>query len=189
MMNRNDAQDRLANKILAELSPVERVEMLKASRDTDLESPSVLLLGSDMVQWLRLDEDAPPEGKALEYLVRSLRASLYGVTNQYLQRELARRGIHVTVEGAQELLIHCVCCGYATIHNRGNYEVCPVCNWEDDGVLEVGRYSMPNHSTLGDGREAFRVNGPALGGEACTAQVKYPFIGLDGSHSATPFGH
>jgi hypothetical protein len=27
----------------------------------------------------------------------------------------------------------CPCCGYETIDGRGNYDICPICWWEDDG--------------------------------------------------------
>jgi hypothetical protein len=27
----------------------------------------------------------------------------------------------------------CPCCGYLTLRERGMYEICPVCFWEDDG--------------------------------------------------------
>ena len=27
----------------------------------------------------------------------------------------------------------CPCCGYATLNERGGFELCPVCLWEDDG--------------------------------------------------------
>ena len=27
----------------------------------------------------------------------------------------------------------CPCCGYKTLTERGGYEICPVCFWEDDG--------------------------------------------------------
>ena len=27
----------------------------------------------------------------------------------------------------------CPCCGYLTLDSRGNYEICTVCFWEDDG--------------------------------------------------------
>lgn len=27
----------------------------------------------------------------------------------------------------------CPCCGYLTLSQRGYYEICPVCFWEDDG--------------------------------------------------------
>jgi hypothetical protein len=31
-------------------------------------------------------------------------------------------------------LLTCACCGYKTIGERGNWEICPVCFWEDDPV-------------------------------------------------------
>jgi hypothetical protein len=27
----------------------------------------------------------------------------------------------------------CPCCGYRTLPTRGNYDLCPNCDWEDDG--------------------------------------------------------
>ncbi|MGI0528220.1 hypothetical protein ABY43_29240 [Rhizobium giardinii] len=27
----------------------------------------------------------------------------------------------------------CPCCHFRTLHERGGYEICPVCFWEDDG--------------------------------------------------------
>jgi hypothetical protein len=27
----------------------------------------------------------------------------------------------------------CPCCGYLTLPERGGYDICPVCFWEDDG--------------------------------------------------------
>ena len=27
----------------------------------------------------------------------------------------------------------CPCCGHLTLAKRGDYEICPVCFWEDDG--------------------------------------------------------
>ncbi|WP_078118489.1 CPCC family cysteine-rich protein [Thiosocius teredinicola] len=31
----------------------------------------------------------------------------------------------------------CACCGYATIDQKGNYEICPICYWENDPVQEA----------------------------------------------------
>lgn len=31
----------------------------------------------------------------------------------------------------------CPCCGYLTLRERGAYEVCGVCFWEDDGQTET----------------------------------------------------
>lgn len=27
----------------------------------------------------------------------------------------------------------CPCCGFLTLDERGTFEICPVCFWEDDG--------------------------------------------------------
>jgi hypothetical protein len=29
--------------------------------------------------------------------------------------------------------VTCPCCGYLTLNSRANYEICELCNWEDDG--------------------------------------------------------
>ncbi|MFV0456880.1 MAG: CPCC family cysteine-rich protein [Pseudomonas sp.] len=31
-------------------------------------------------------------------------------------------------------LLPCQCCGSLTISEYGKYEICPICNWEDDPV-------------------------------------------------------
>jgi len=31
----------------------------------------------------------------------------------------------------------CACCGYKTLDEKGNYEICPICFWEDDPVQEA----------------------------------------------------
>lgn len=39
------------------------------------------------------------------------------------------------VDGQDEAvtdLLACPCCGYRTLPERDNYELCPVCFWEDD---------------------------------------------------------
>jgi hypothetical protein len=41
----------------------------------------------------------------------------------------------------------CPCCGYRTLPGRGDYDLCPVCWWEDEG-LEPWEFSGPNGQTL-----------------------------------------
>lgn len=66
----------------------------------------------------------------------------------------------------------CPCCGYPTIVERGVYEICSLCAWEDDGqddashrppgVAPVDPDAVargPNHDySLGEARENFAVN-------------------------------
>ncbi|HEX6178677.1 MAG TPA: CPCC family cysteine-rich protein [Thermoanaerobaculia bacterium] len=52
-------------------------------------------------------------------------------------------------------LAPCPCCSYRTLERRGDYDICPVCFWEDDGSDDPQRYSSPNHMTLEEGRANF----------------------------------
>ena len=38
----------------------------------------------------------------------------------------------------QGISYHCPCCGYRTLQERGGYDICPVCFWEDDGQDNEG---------------------------------------------------
>jgi hypothetical protein len=52
----------------------------------------------------------------------------------------------------------CPCCDYFSLSSRGEYEICELCFWEDDGmdIGDLDQYSGPNHITLRDARENFR---------------------------------
>lgn len=52
----------------------------------------------------------------------------------------------------------CPCCDSFSLAARGQWDVCPVCRWEDDGVDvdNLDRHSGPNHTTLRDARRLFR---------------------------------
>ena len=57
--------------------------------------------------------------------------------------------------------LQCPCCDYFTLEERGGYDICPVCFWEDDG-LDLNRlddHSGPNHMTLRTGRVNFQKLG------------------------------
>lgn len=54
-----------------------------------------------------------------------------------------------------DLNARCYCCGYFTIEQRGNFEICLVCFWEDDGEGDLDIFSNPNRMTLRKGRENF----------------------------------
>ncbi|HJZ54107.1 MAG TPA: CPCC family cysteine-rich protein [Gemmataceae bacterium] len=56
----------------------------------------------------------------------------------------------------------CPCCDFVTLPERGNYLICPVCFWEDDGqdVDALDEPSGPNHGiTLRQGRDNFKQYG------------------------------
>jgi len=57
----------------------------------------------------------------------------------------------------------CPCCGYLTLEARGEYDICRICWWEDDGQdeanAEVAR-GGPNHGySLAEARRNFREFG------------------------------
>ncbi len=56
----------------------------------------------------------------------------------------------------------CDCCGYRTLLSKGSYEICDVCDWEDDevaGRAGVDTFSGPNNMTLREGRANFAQHG------------------------------
>ena len=58
----------------------------------------------------------------------------------------------------------CPCCGYATLETRGQFEICPICFWEDDGQDDVDAHEEkggPNRHSLLEGRKSFLLTGVA----------------------------
>jgi hypothetical protein len=57
----------------------------------------------------------------------------------------------------------CPCCGYRTIEERGNYDICKVCWWEDDGQDNEQAdeaFSGPNYGiSLVEGRCNYLIHG------------------------------
>jgi|SRR5579884_443886 len=41
--------------------------------------------------------------------------------------------LRATKRGAETAAATCPCCGYPTLMARGGYEICTLCEWEDDG--------------------------------------------------------
>ncbi len=57
----------------------------------------------------------------------------------------------------------CPCCGFRTLSERGMYEICPVCFWEDDGQddrdAEIVRGGPNYELSLTQARQHFREFG------------------------------
>ncbi len=51
----------------------------------------------------------------------------------------------------------CPCCGYKTFLQKptGDYYICPVCFWEDDGVYDLEEYSDCNKLTLAKAKQNY----------------------------------
>jgi len=84
---------------------------------------------------------------------------LKGVSNSYLKKIMKTIFTNDDIEiiGKNEKLYRCSCCGYFTLDNIGEYDICRVCRWEDDGVRfnEINRFSHVNGSTLNDYKNDF----------------------------------
>ncbi|WP_374231457.1 MULTISPECIES: CPCC family cysteine-rich protein [unclassified Thiocapsa] len=67
------------------------------------------------------------------------------------------------MKSIDELPLRCPCCGYKTLGERGVYEICDVCFWEDDGQDDEDAdevFGGPNGSiSLTQGRANFREFG------------------------------
>ncbi len=108
-----------------------------------------------------------------------LRRKNKGVTNQYLSVFLGRRlERNIDVEGEQVFLNPCPCCTYMTLDGRGEYDICPVCFWEDDGSVQDERYSPANRITLAEARSNFLKFGakdePSIKFIDDQGKLKYP---------------
>jgi hypothetical protein len=125
-------------------------------------------LGDDDPAWGRLplelrgelqtrDEPTDPQDRRYDPLLSVALARGYrGMTNEYLRRKAQALGIDAgVISGEPELLEVCPCCLYRTLRERGGYDVCPVCQWEDDGQRRLDEYSHPNKMTLREGRSNF----------------------------------
>ncbi|EUJ35842.1 hypothetical protein PWEIH_14901 [Listeria weihenstephanensis FSL R9-0317] len=102
-------------------------------------------------------------------LLEAIKYGFIGVKNEYLAAyvsDILKKSVEVT--GEEEKLLVCFCCSYLTIQERGMYDICPVCDWEDDGGDSLAHYSCPNHMTLLDGKQnfenTFKLEGISFGG-------------------------
>src|SRR5581483_10718087 len=62
----------------------------------------------------------------------------YGSRLGEQQAELPPRGVRLT----------CPCCGFPTLTSSGDYEICELCDWEDDGQDDPDADAVrgePNH--------------------------------------------
>jgi len=153
-MTRNEAIDLLVRRDLARLSLDERETLLLDwwsidANDRDYDGLPSLLKAA----LVRADQPDDPGASLYDPLLQvALRSSYVGVLNSYLENQIATLGRSDTVDGDVEVLATCPCCGYRSLRERGAYEVCRVCFWEDDGTTEPDSVSGPNHMALSEAR-------------------------------------
>lgn len=79
---------------------------------------------------------------------------------QYMER-LENKSVRA--EPQKGVRYRCPCCNYKTLQERGGFDICPVCFWEDDGQDEQDADTMrggPNGSlSLTQARANYHVYG------------------------------
>jgi Cysteine-rich CPCC len=158
-MTRDEATRMLAQHQVRLLSREAREQLLLDWWTINADDPDYGSLPESLRDELR-HSDQPGEVESSRYdplLALGLRRSFVGVVNSYLERQLAKLGVHsVAIEGQPEPMVACPCCGYQSLSERGQYEICPVCFWEDNGSDDPDRLSGPNHMTLREAHENYR---------------------------------
>jgi len=131
-LKRQQAIEKYSQIKLTELSQKERAEQLEVMTLEDW---------SDIEEWNSLPKSVQKEfedGEEIQnpelekydsVLMIWLKYSLQSISNKFLCQKLDIENII----GEPIELESCPCCGFKTIGERGNYEICTVCWWEDDG--------------------------------------------------------
>ncbi|AGL16157.1 CPCC family cysteine-rich protein [Actinoplanes sp. N902-109] len=86
----------------------------------------------------------------------SVQEDLAGCRTDWLPQYVSMKNVFAAVRDAPYT---CPCCGHATLSERGSYEICDECGWEDDG--------QDNHDS------AFVRGGPNGGLSLDQARVEY----------------
>mgnify|MGYP000033766473 FL=1 len=88
-----------------------------------------------------------------------------GVSNGFLSEIIQSiTGYKVEVCGEVEVLLPCPCCGFRTLTESYNpiegtgYDICPYCNWEDDGTIDANTYRSINRGSIADYRQKIQEN-------------------------------
>jgi hypothetical protein len=121
-------------------------------------------------------EDRRSEGRDIYQVLRELLGVRRGtVSPDWLIDAAERLAMRDTPLGPR---VQCRSCGYLTLSRYGHYEICPVCNWENDPttIFEPGEPGGPgpNHLSLTEGRRNFEQHGISQPRLADRVQVRDP---------------
>jgi hypothetical protein len=180
-MTRDEAIEILTQHDLASLSTADRESLLIDWWSIDANDSDYKSLPEPLRAEL-VEAEGPNNARESRYdsLLRiALRRSFAGVVNEFLENRLTQLGIVASIDGPIEVLMSCPCCRYRSLRERGAYEICRVCFWEDDGSNDLDRFSGPNHMTLREARANFdrlgAVNEAARGHvlpDGCTCYLR-----------------
>ncbi|WP_050009635.1 CPCC family cysteine-rich protein [Flavobacterium sp. B17] len=103
------------------------------------------------------------EGIEEEEIFEYLKEKYIGLKVSYIEEKIRTQyQLSINVTGVPKELFPCSCCNYKTIKEKGNYEICKVCFWEDDGNSDELKYSHVNHMTLREAKDNFIIKGAIL---------------------------
>lgn len=164
---RDDAIVILASDRLAKMSADARVEQLECMMCEDWTSdPEWQHLSPDIRREFEDQSEVvdPTNSRYDAPLLLSLKERFTGATNNYLSDLLNALGHHhEAVVGTQPELAACPCCGACSLDERGEYDICSVCWWEDDGQDNHNADKVmggPNyHLSLTQARINFLISG------------------------------
>lgn len=105
-------------------------------------------------------EDTNDDFKKIETEV-----DITGISNGFIAEVLHTiLGYNVEVYGDVEKLFKCPCCGLRTLSEQYNveegtgYDICPYCNWEDDGTTDINVYTSINRGSIKDYRNKLKMD-------------------------------
>lgn len=157
-MDRKQALQELAELQGALASPDQRLSMIEDWWSLSEDDPEWIYLSDDLraeIQRTDSPEQAPTSPRYDVLINLHLIAKLRGVANHWLAAQVsAARGIAVEVEGDIEPMECCPCCGYRSLPCRHEWEICPVCFWEDD-CSDEDTLSGANRMTLREARHNY----------------------------------
>ncbi len=86
-------------------------------------------------------------------------------SNQELEIEVSKiLKSNMRVEGLEPEKYICPCCGEKTLSlPRGEYDICSICWWEDDGTESENNFSSVNNMTLGEAHRNYLKTGNMYG--------------------------
>jgi hypothetical protein len=168
-MRREQLVQLIAREVVARRPPHEKLSGLYEFWGWDEDSPDWHRLPWKVREEMLRRQGSPPK------LWRSLYDIFFEISeedarklvrNEALLTEAQELGIPVDqLEGAPAPAEPCPCCGFRTFEWRGEYDICPVCKWEDDngedafddGPEQLRRFSSPNHLTRAEYRRHYEA--------------------------------
>ncbi len=113
------------------------------------------LLGKNEILNMLCDYDVQDSLNIEEVIEETLAYKYSGVTNEYLEELwFVLTGKKACVTGRPTPLFPCPCCKYKTLteiystKEGTGYDICAVCNWEDDGTVDPDIRSSVNQGSM-----------------------------------------